>query len=428
MSSITLSGVNLSIWKLNDVREKWQELRDQIVVQSGNLAKDERNKIDAAAASSAFDVEYRPKRTALDAKLGRFIAHLREHEPSLATAMDSEGPVERLETIESQRDRLIKAQPDLEDSIKDILKLSQPYKELDAKRIVVRAEKQSREDNAQAAAKRLTASQDALDNLFSSQLGVKPIDPAMRVRIENALFELYSGNGLGGAINSILILPPEILTLLLVILMGILGSSLQLTHQLFVRKEAESVGVYSLRLSVGAITALVIFIVAKAGVPIIADASKLGGDTPINPYFVSFLAIISGLMSEKAIASVQTQAAKYFDSGASETLRWARAEVRDSVKESQRNPADLAKNLEVSETALEDWLSGDEPVPLAGQKLFAAILNRPVRDLFSDIPPDGRPPRPPGPPASSPEPPREGAADTEPHAGTTTGSSTQPAA
>jgi hypothetical protein len=342
--------------------------------------------------------------------------------------MDSEGPVERLETIESQHDRLIKAQPDLEDSIKDILKLSQAYKELDAKRIVVRAEKQSREDNAQAAAKRLTASQDALDNLFSSQLGVKPIDPAMRVRIENALFELYSGNGLGGAINSILILPPEILTLLLVILMGILGSSLQLTHQLFVRKEAESVGVYSLRLSVGAITALVIFIVAKAGVPIIADASKLGGDTPINPYFVSFLAIISGLMSEKAIASVQTQAAKYFDSGASETLRWARAEVRDSVKESQRNPADLAKNLEVSETALEDWLSGDEPVPLAGQKLFAAILNRPVRDLFSDIPPDGRPPRPPGPPASSPEPPREGAADTETHAGTTTGSSTQPAA
>jgi p-aminobenzoyl-glutamate transporter AbgT len=49
----------------------------------------------------------------------------------------------------------------------------------------------------------------------------------------------------------------------------------------------------------------------KAGVPIVADASKLGGDTPINPYFVSFLAIISGLMSEKGIASLRSWIAPY---------------------------------------------------------------------------------------------------------------------
>jgi hypothetical protein len=77
---------------------------------------------------------------------------------------------------------------------------------------------------------------------------------------------------------------------------------------------------------------------------------------------------------------------------------------------------------------LEDWLSGDEPVPLAGQKLFAAILNRPVRDLFTDIPPDGKPPRPPEPPASPPEPSQNGAAETEKPAGTTTASNTQAAA
>src|SRR3954469_21931310 len=55
----------------------------------------------------------------------------------------------------------------------------------------------------------------------------------------------------------------------------------------------------------------VAFIVVKAGVPIVADASKLGGDTPINPYFVSFLAIISGLMSEKGIASLRSWIAPY---------------------------------------------------------------------------------------------------------------------
>ena len=60
-----------------------------------------------------------------------------------------------------------------------------------------------------------------------------------------------------------------------------------------------------------------IFIVTKAGVPVIADASKLGGDAPINPYFVSFLAIISGLMSENAIAFIQAKGAKFFGTNAS---------------------------------------------------------------------------------------------------------------
>ena len=99
-------------------------------------------------------------------------------------------------------------------------------------------------------------------------------------------FELHSSGPLGRLIHTMLRLPPKIMSLVLVVLMGILGSSLQLTHQLFVRNETESIGVYALRLSLGA-TALVIFIVVKAGVPIVADASKLGGDTPINPY--SFL-------------------------------------------------------------------------------------------------------------------------------------------
>ena len=417
-SSITFSGVNVSVQKLNDIRRTWNKLRTQIQDQSGALAEAESNKGKAAVAFATSELEYKPARTLLDAKLGPFIDRLKDIKPPLFNALNKEGPVERLERIESERVGLVETHPELDGSIREIAALGEPYKKIHATHIRLLSESRTRTDIANAAANSLEASQTAFDNLFSSQLGVKSIDPPTRVRIENVLFELDSGNSLGRVITWILTLPTEILTLFLVVLMGVLGSCLQLTHQLFIRKEAESVGVYSLRLSVGAITALVIFIVAKAGVPVIADASKFGGDTPINPYFVSFLAIISGLMSEKAIANVQTQAAKYFDSGASETLRWARAEVREAVKDSQRNPADLAKNLEVSETALEDWLSGDEPVPLAGQKLFAAILNRPIRDLFTDIPPDGRPPRPAGPPPPSPEPSQEGAVVTGTPAGT----------
>ena len=91
--------------------------------------------------------------------------------------------------------------------------------------------------------------------------------------------------------------------------MGILGSSLQMTYAFFKQHQVEKVERHiCCGSAVGAITALVIFIVAKAGVPVIADASRLGGDAAINPYFVSFLAIISGLMSDNAVRSVQNRA------------------------------------------------------------------------------------------------------------------------
>ena len=94
---------------------------------------------------------------------------------------------------------------------------------------------------------------------------------------------------------------------MLVIAMGVLGSSMQVNFATLVKNQTVTISGYVMRLTVGALTALVIFIVAKAGVPVIADTSRFGGDAPINPYLISFLAIISGLMSENAIASVQAK-------------------------------------------------------------------------------------------------------------------------
>jgi hypothetical protein len=388
MSSITFSGVTLSVWKLEDLRDPWMELRNKIIGLQEALASAEEGKNAADAKNATFDLTYRPARTELDAKLGAFFNHLKKLDAGLASVMANQSPVERLEQIKLEKDELKQKYAELQSPIDEILTLGQKYEKIDQDRIVVRQEHQGAIANAEAAHKNLVAAQAALDNVFARELGLQSIDPPARARIENALLELKMKGPFGGLIHSILRWPPEIMSLVLVVLMGILGSSLQLTHQLFARKEAESIGVYALRLTVGAITALVIFIVAKAGVPIVADASKLGGDTPINPYFVSFLAIISGLMSEKAIASVRAQAGKYFDGGTNETLRWARAELREAVAQTQRTPIHLAKTLDSSETELNDWLSGKEPAPIAIQKLLAAIVDRPVRDLFSDIAPD----------------------------------------
>ena len=64
---------------------------------------------------------------------------------------------------------------------------------------------------------------------------------------------------------------------------------------------------------VGAITALVIFIVARPAFRL-SRLDRLEGDAPINPYFISFLAIISGMMvgagyRQRARASVASSRA-----------------------------------------------------------------------------------------------------------------------
>src|SRR5262249_28735805 len=160
------------------------------------------------------------------------------------------------------------------------------------------------------------------------------------------------------------LLQPDILTLALVIAMGVLGSALQMTYALFKRNHVEKPGAYFLRLSVGAITALVIFIVAKAGVPIIADASRMGGDAPISPYFVSFLAIISGLLSENAILSVQTQGARFFAQEApAEPARWARRDLREAFKQANRDPGKIKRLLDADDGQFDAWVTGKEPMP-----------------------------------------------------------------
>jgi hypothetical protein len=388
MSSISIDGVNVSIWKLDDIRKQWADIRAQIRDQSKALSKAEADRSEAAKTSAAFDIPYHQARTALDAKLGQFVDRVRVLDGKIADAMREEGPVERITRLEVTRDNLIKAHPDLQPLIDDIIKLGEPYKAIDQKRIEVRDTKKSKEERVAELKASLESLKDSLNKLFA-QFGKNSIDDATRARIENSLFELFTEEFPGRFINALIVTPPDILTLGLVILMGVLGSALQMTHALFKHHQIERAGAYFLRLSVGAITALVIFIVAKAGVPVLTDASRLGGDAPINPYFVSFLAIISGLMSENAILSVQAQASRFFaPETASEKVRWARSDLREAFKQASRDPDNVKRLLNVEDNQFEAWISGKEAMPASAQTMIAGVLERPMRDLFTDIAPE----------------------------------------
>jgi len=151
---------------------------------------------------------------------------------------------------------------------------------------------------------------------------------------------------------------------------------------------AGTLGGYFLRLAVGALAALIIFIVAKAGVPVIADAARMGGDTSINPYFVSFLAIISGLLSENAIANIQAQGARIFgQAGVQGQMRWARRDLTPDLQSQNLTTKTLADYLDESEETTVAMLKGTESISQPQQRIVTLALRADARDLFTDIPP-----------------------------------------
>ena len=387
LSTISIDGVTISIWKLDDTRTQWKKIRDRIRDQSEALIKAKQELDDAQQSLANDDGVYRPARTPLDAELQALRTGISGYEPDLAKAMVG-SPGEQVSMLGTAKDRLLKAHPELQESISKIADLDKTYEPIYAERMTLDAKTTVKKGQVKALNDSLSSLQDSLDGLFR-QFSTKSLDDPTRVRLENALFELYSGKFLGASMNWLLIMPPDILTLALVILMGVLGSALQMTHALFRQNRIERPGAYFLRLGVGAITALVIFIVAKAGVPVIADASRLGGDAPINPYFVSFLAIISGLMSENAIMMVQAQGAKFFASEtAADPQRWARLDLHDTFAKANRSPSNVRQLLNTEDAQFEGWISGKDAIPGAAQTMIAGVLGMPPRDLFTDIPPD----------------------------------------
>lgn len=386
VSGLSIDGVPISIWKLDSVRAQWSQLRAQRTKQKDAFAEAVRERIDAINQQTAAAGEYDETQQKLDFALKKIAAKIKGSNPGLAGQLESDSD------LGSKMAQLSSA--DLE---------SQSYADAALKEQVASTQKLA-DDNLNAAAKfqRLSVAVNGLNqkrDLLS--VGLKetdadvtslfqsfksPIDASTQGRLENAMYELYPP-GISGIINRLVILQSDVLTLLLVISMGVLGSSLQILDSIFRGQRRESLGSYALRLGTGAVTALVIFIVAKAGVPIVADASKLSGDAPINPYFISFVAIISGLLSEQAILTVQAKGQKFFATGETDPDRWAVRDLSADVQAPGLSTSTLSRYLGVSDEETAGILKGDRKATADQQRIVAVYMRRSIRELFTDIPP-----------------------------------------
>jgi hypothetical protein len=388
LSSIAIDGVSLSVRRLVSVGSQWKTTRDQI--QSELQLRDD-------ARSKRIDLNVRLATTVNDGtmKTDRLV-HLLETlhrrvdatEAAIAAVNGKDFP-NQIGAIQEWQPQIHKDHPELDAAVVEIVKAYGDYMAAETAGHLVGAQLQATERAIQDLSDSIDSDNKGLNSLFD--LIRKDLDPASREKIENAFYELFFNRQITTRLSTDLItMQPDNLTLLLVVMMGVLGSSLQMTHAYCVRNQAITLSAYLLRISLGAITALVMFIVAKAGVPVLTDASRLGGDAPINPYFVAFLAIVSGLLSESALANVQQQGERLLGTGAAGPDRWARRDITPEPDPQGQSVDTLASHLGVTPTVAAAMLKGEEKIDPAAQKLIAIYLRADMRDLFTDIPPPGR--------------------------------------
>jgi hypothetical protein len=390
MSTLSINGVTMSVWKLDAIWQDWNITHQRIKDQQSALTAAQLKLTDTTASKSVADEKYKASQASLLAVLEQANFHIRPIDKSLADEISGKGVTEQVGRLQAGSEQLLKDHPELKNLLDQITKDYNAY--IPARDNAANARFENEASNARVndILDQTKQSNQKLEMLFGS---VKSnLDDAGRAKIENALYEITPIPGLiGKFMHRLVTAPPEVLALSLVILMGILGSLLQIVHSFFRQDVSEGYGIYFVRIAAGGVTALVIFIVAKAGIPIVADASRLGGDAPINPYFISFLAIISGLLSEQAIASVQAKGAQFFPTNpAIDIQRWARDDLTPQASSSGNSIARLSEYLDLDLKTTADILNGSAAATDLQQKMIATYLHGSPRDLFTDIAPESK--------------------------------------
>jgi len=174
------------------------------------------------------------------------------------------------------------------------------------------------------------------------------------------------------------LLPQELLTLVLALTMGGLGSTLQVTKALVEGDLAERASYYVVRPFQGMVTALVFYVVLKAGQLTISS----GGAGGLNNFFIAFASIVSGLMSQQAYAVIEKAGATLLKADQGEP-RWA-FKLGETLAARGIDGATLAEGVGAGIAEMGTWLAEAQPVPAQYQRLIAVWLHMPERELFTN--------------------------------------------
>lgn len=204
---------------------------------------------------------------------------------------------------------------------------------------------------------------------------------------QSRVMDLVDEMRIGALSSQLLRLPEEALIVLVVIFGGVLGSTVFLTYDYVDNTPPRSYSYYTIRILVGALTALLLFIVIKAGVLLAIDPLASGQKTAdLNPFFVTFVGVVGGLISTQVVTKIISASDRWFHDASADKPRYVLPEVVKelSVADKQNEFSILAG---VSPDVVNRWLHNGELVAAEQQRSVSLFLKKELRDLFSDIPP-----------------------------------------
>ena len=222
---------------------------------------------------------------------------------------------------------------------------------------------------------------------FESEQEMKDIEEIKRIREQTPFQDLFTTVEFMDELNALSFLqqPREILVLQLTMVMGTLGSLVTMTW-LYIRRDTDLGIRRTLFLPlVGSVSAFIIFVFFKAGQLTISSG---GGSSSLSPFFLSFVGIISGLLSERAYARMESVGTKFF-TVEGDNLRWG-VRLRQAIEETGITVTMLANYLGLEEGKINNIIDEVTPATQEQQTLIAACLRRESRELFTDEPPMGQ--------------------------------------
>jgi hypothetical protein len=105
--------------------------------------------------------------------------------------------------------------------------------------------------------------------------------------------------------------PPSLLIPIVTLAMGALGSVLALSIEVVEDRKPRGMIWYVFRPMLGMVTAFAVFIVIQAGALVVTTPTGSAADaTQINAYFIAFVAILSGMLSEQAVGTLREAGTK----------------------------------------------------------------------------------------------------------------------
>lgn len=181
----------------------------------------------------------------------------------------------------------------------------------------------------------------------------------------------------------LLLIPSEVLVLVVTMAMGVLGAAVSMTW-LFIRQDGSMTARRFLILPlIGAVSAFIVFMFVRAG-----QLTLTTGDAEdsLNPFVLSFIGVISGMLSERAYNRITEVGTSFFDVDDGQP-RWG-CRLRDAIRAAGVSEAELARYLAVTEEEAGRIVNETTTATFEQQRLIAACLRRTVRELFTDVPPD----------------------------------------